>query len=446
MKRRIAVLLLVFTALSSGLLAQPIPLVDTTGLTGTYRFFDRPIDPERYLLRPGDQLSVTFVNAQVAPLTLNLDPEGRVVHQTLGVFDLADKTLADARRELDTALQSLYNVEQINLSIAAPLKAGIDVSGTVRNPGLYIGYTSQRVSEIIDSAGGIRPDGSTRWIVLRGGPEPVPVDLDRAVYLGEAAFNPPLYAGFTVHVPAKSEQVVHVVGEVNDPRDVEWKPGDDLQRLLALAGGVKASADTTAVTIIRGSESMSGREATVQPGDIVVVPSRLNDDGRRTVVIYGSIGRPGHYPYESGLTLADALAAAGGFVSDAAPGGTTVFRLVTDRLPGDDAPRRFPIGNVVDGNGATNEVLLHPDDSIYVPPQLGYIRVTGEVRNPGMYPYQSGRAAREYITMAGGFLPTADRERMEIFHRVSRLTSTHSPDVRVHDGDEIVVRRREELR
>jgi protein involved in polysaccharide export with SLBB domain len=416
------------------------------GLIDTYRFFDHPIDPTTYLIRPGDRLVVTFIKAKLAPLRLTVNPEGKIINATLGSFDLSGKTLQQAKEILRGTLQELYNVDEIAISVSEPLKVSIPVSGAVQSPGLYTAYTSQRVSEIIDSAGGVLPAGSRRTIIFSGGPQDIIVDLDRADFLGDNAANPCLYAGYAVHVPGKSERVVQVVGEVNHPREIELLPDDDLKLLLELAGGTRSSADLDAIRILGGSGEDRGSGAAVQAGDIIWVPPKQwgADSGR--VIVFGAVARPGKYEYKNGLTLPQLLEESGGFTVSANPLRTTVFRRVEVDQWGRVSTERYPISGVVVGNGDIKPVSLQPGDSVFVPLRVGYVKVSGAVLNPGLFPFHEGGNALSYIKAAGGFLPTADKDMIHLFNRISKVTSAHPPDVLVHDGDEIIVNVREELK
>ncbi len=425
--------------------AQTPVAADSVGIPGgdSYRFFDRPVDPDLYLIRPGDELKVTFIDTELDSLVLRVDPEGRITNSTLGVFNLADKTLTEAREALTQTLTRLYNVPEIAVSITKPSKVGITVSGAVNDPGLYTVYTSQRVTEVIDSAGGIQPEGSSRWVLLRGGPKEIPVDLDRSKYLGDDTNNPCLYAGYTVHVPAKSNRRVQVVGEVNNPREIELLRRDDLDLLLALAGGPRSLADLDSIKLIRGSTSEPYTDQEIQSGDVVLVPSEVSETAQHKITVFGAVSRPGRYPFETGLTLADVVSQAGGFSAKAGDNPQAVIfrRAIVDQW-GRASKTRFPI------SGDTRQmktIVLRPSDSVFVPSAVGYVRVGGAVRNPGYFPYQSGQSAVHYITVAGGYLPAADQELVEIYDRISRITETFAPEVTVHDGDEIVVRIREEL-
>ena len=55
-------------------------------------------------MRPGDQLRATFIGARISPMTFGVDPEGRIVDQSLGIIDLSGTNLTEARERLGAAL------------------------------------------------------------------------------------------------------------------------------------------------------------------------------------------------------------------------------------------------------------------------------------------------------------------------------------------------------
>ncbi len=426
--------------------ASSVPDSVGFGLTNSYRYFDQPINPDIYLMRPGDELVVSFIKAKLLPLTLVVDPEGKVIDATLGVFDFSHKTLSEAKETLRKPLRELYNVDEIVISVTGPSKVSIAVSGAVQSPGLYTSYTSQRVSEIIDSAGGVLAAGSRRWIVFSGGPQDIIVDLDRADYLGDNTANPCLYAGNSVYVPSKSDELVQVVGEVNNPREIELLLGDDLKLLLALAGGVRSHADIGAIQIIGSSIQGPTQEKNIEADDIIFVPAKTGGNESGRVIAFGAVNKPGKYEYQEGMTLEQLIRQAGGFAPHANSGRTTVFRRAEVDEWGRTTNIRYPISSVVKSNTIFEAMFLRPADSIFVPVKVGYVKVSGEVRNPGLFPFLEGGTAMSYVNAAGGFLPTAEKNRINIYNRVSRITSSLSPEVLVLDGDEVIVNVREEYK
>lgn len=409
-----------------------------------YRYFDEPIDADRYLIRPGEELRVSFIRAKIGDLVLRVNPEGRVIHQTLGVFDLSDRTLTEARSQLMPVLDRMYSADSIVIAVDEPRRTAIMISGSVKQPGMYKAYTSQRVSELIEQSGGIAEGGSRRWILLTGGPETLSVDLDRSLWLGDNEANPCVYAGYAIHVPDQAAERVQVVGEVNQPREIELRPGDSLSTLLALAGGLRSGADIGDVVVIRGRETIAADRATVQAGDIVFVPRSGQTDGQR-VVVFGAIEHPGRYESDASPTLRELIESAGGVLSQGNRALITVFRRAAADAWGRTSERRFPITSSVAGSEDLMAMKLQPADSVYVPYKVGYVRVSGEVLNPGLFPYVPDRDVEDYVEMAGGMLPTAEEDRIDRYNPIARVTSTVSRGTRVRDGDHLIVNRREEL-
>ncbi len=437
----------VLPILCSGVLAQSPAEGDSAGIdwAEAYRFFDQPVDPDIYLVRPGEKLLITFLNARIGGMSLQVDPEGRIVHQTLGIYDISDMTLTGVREALKDALARLYNVEDIVVSVSEPRRVGIPVSGAVANPGLYKGFTSQRVSELIELAGGITRHGSSRSIVFTGGPKDIIVDLDKTTYLGDNSCNPCLYAGYSIFVPDKSSARVQVIGEVNRPREVELIPGDDLNTLIALAGGARSVAAIDSAQIIGVNGVPRSRGITPEAGDVIHVPGFSNAD-RDRINAFGALKSPGRFDFRSEISLRQLLDQAGGFTGEASPSLTTVFRRASADEWGRISDRRYPITSATGELDKFLELTLRLGDSVYVPYAVGYVRISGEILNPGLLPFVEGRDAAYYVGLAGGFLPTANESLIDIYNRTARVTSTVSPGVMVHDGDELIVRILEELK
>lgn len=412
-------------------------------LLGNYRYFDYPIDPDLYLIRPGDMIKIVFVDAQLPTFNLTVDPECKIVHSTLGLFDLSNKTLSQAKKILNEKLSGLYKDNQVAFSINRnPSRVAIIVSGAVKNPGLYTAYTSQRVSEIIDSAGGVNFSGSKRNIIISGGPNVVEVDLERAFYLGENEKNPSLYAGNNVHVPGKTDKRVQVVGEVNTPREIELKEGDNLALLLALAGGIRNTGDSSKIEIILGSKHELYDKQVIKPGNVIFVPIKQNAIDENKLIIFGAVNNPGRYNYRGGVKLSELISEAGGFTSRANKLRTIIFRHAVLDEWGSSTTRRYPLKS----NTGAHDISLSPNDSVFVPIAVGYVKISGAVRNPGLFPFIEGENAQYFIDMAGGYQQIADKKVIELYNPISRITETFSPEVLLQDGDVLIVRVREELK
>ena len=401
--------------------------------------FDQPVDAAEYIIRPGDELSVVFLKANIPALKLTVDPEGRIVDENLGMIYLPHTTLDEARQILTQALKELYRVEQISISITKPREVRVSVTGAIKNPGLYSGYSSERISQLIKKAGGILEGGSSRTIKFSGGPNEIRVDLDLAEFTGDIISDPCLYAGYTLYVPRKLSQRVQVAGEVNFPREIELIEGDDLQRLIALAGGLRSWADSGNIYLLRSGQKLTENINEIKAGDIIIVPSLELSDAFRQLAAFGAVNNPGRYSFDKAGSLKDLISLAGGFKKTASKERTTLFRLALTDEKGRVSPRRYSISNAFGASESESNFSLLPGDSIFVPYFVGYVEVSGNVPNPGTFTFIKGKDSKYYISLAGGFLPDSDEAMIEIFHPASGITSTHSTAVHIDDGCRIIV-------
>jgi polysaccharide export outer membrane protein len=84
----------------------------------------------------------------------------------------------------------------------------------------------------------------------------------------------------SVSVEILSYRPVYVLGEVNKPGEYPYRPGMTLVTLVALAGGFTYRAVDDSASVVRSVqgkpiEGRVGRDALLQPGDVVTVFERL---------------------------------------------------------------------------------------------------------------------------------------------------------------------------
>ena len=63
--KRVAVLTILLNLITFPVIAQIGTVTDSTLLSADYHYYDRPIDPNLYIIRPGEKLIVTFVNSNL---------------------------------------------------------------------------------------------------------------------------------------------------------------------------------------------------------------------------------------------------------------------------------------------------------------------------------------------------------------------------------------------
>lgn len=137
----------------------------------------------------------------------------------------------------------------------------------------------------------------------------------RALRAFEAGVQRALAEGY-LNDPRVSAEVLnfrpfYILGEVTRPGEYPYQNGLTVLNAVATAGGFTPLANQTVVYIKRAGEEAESRadltiETAVQPGDTIRI-------AKGAVYILGEVNQPGEYPFTTGMTLRNAVAAAGGF-------------------------------------------------------------------------------------------------------------------------------------
>ncbi len=178
-------------------------------------------------------------------------------------------------------------------------------------------------------------------------------------------------AQVTVSVKEIRSRPVFFIGGVVRPGPLQLTQELTVLQALSAVGGPLATADLESAFVLRGGKQIPvnirdmmqrgnmAQNLRLQPGDTVVVPSAL------TVYVQGEVKTPGQVKYVKDLTVATAIAAAGGFTQLASPRRVTVMR-------GEGAKKEVLRVNVNDvlSDPGVKDLLLKPNDIVIVPERL----------------------------------------------------------------------------
>lgn len=332
---------------------------------------ERPIDPDDYIVGPGDNLFVSF--SYVAPgFALTITPEGLLVIPSVGEIDVKGLSLSGLKKRVEEKARPLYRTGEISTTLLYPRQFRITIAGSVNMPGGVVATPVDRVSDVLVLANrttGIHqrlkeanPDyvlpilrASDRNIEIRRlDGSVIKVDLRRYLGTGRLEDNPFLRDGDIVFVPVRNVEggTVAVSGAINISGLYEYAEGDVLGTILELAGGLTVSADRTKVEISRFSigldglrraetipvdltQGVSALNTPVQPRDRIFVRIAQNTQTDFLVTVRGEVRFPGGYPIQpDGVMLSRIIELTGGFTEDAfLPGGAVVRPLDPNRPP-----------------------------------------------------------------------------------------------------------------
>lgn len=332
---------------------------------------------------------------------------------TLDLYDylLAGNTRNDVR------------LEQGDVVFVPPATRRVSIEGLVIRPALYDLAEGQDLRELIQMAGGLRPEAYTgRAQIERVLPpdERLPggrdrtvldVDLNEALRAGAPAYHVEPHDQITIFsVSASVRNRVVIKGDVWRPGTYQLDPGMTLSRLIAEAGGLKPDVyaerahiarlnpDSTRVLIpvslvgIPPQGAPSGGDQDPGPGasavptghvaadpalqefDEITVYAKTSFRPSRQIAVYGSVQHPGVFVFTDSMTLRDAVMMAGGLRDEA-----YLLEAEVSRIP------------EVRQEGQLARIIHVPLDSSYVLDPSGYLRrpTSAHGAEPGLEPYDN---------------------------------------------------------
>jgi polysaccharide export outer membrane protein len=110
-----------------------------------------------YTVGPGDLLEISVWKDESLTRAVVVLPDGRVSFPLIGQIDVAGKTLAQLKRELDEKLGRYVPDAVLNLDIKQVNSQIIYVLGRVNTPGRFVLNTNVNVMQALATAGGLNP-------------------------------------------------------------------------------------------------------------------------------------------------------------------------------------------------------------------------------------------------------------------------------------------------
>jgi protein involved in polysaccharide export with SLBB domain len=426
-----------------------IPLADSTSVGVAPlipRGLDAPIDPETYVVGPGDQF-VAFLRPQGTEMHFTVLPQGGVLVPNAGIVQAAGLTINEFRDELKRSLAGFYRGSEIYLQLTMPRTFVVYVLGDIRNPGAVQVVAPFRADAVIDAAGGVLGRGSRREIEVRKDGQAVgTVDLVKLERGGDTSVNPMLHEGQSLYVPPQGP-TCSITGEVWRQGIYEIVPGETAASILELAGGFTTNAAPGDMVLERLSDDgqisitpLTEAEMSATPmqdKDVIVVADRRSFPGIDFVRVQGGGGRDGRIYLAQGETL-DSFR-------------PRFIRLRNDfDLENSRIERKRPDGSMefipvdltalVRGD-TTLSIELQPSDVINIPPLEDVVFVGGEVVLPGQIDFQRGLPVGRYIAMAGGPTDVGSVDKVEIYDNKGNRRDGNRDSV-VYRGETILVKRR----
>jgi polysaccharide export outer membrane protein len=250
----------------------------------------------RYLVGAKDILEIKVYDEQDLSKEAIVDHGGRISFPLLGSINVGGLSTVEIEELLERQLGEKYLVDpQVFVSVKEYNSRKAVVLGVVKNPGPYALTGETTILDLISRAGGLLETGGKNIVLVRRGnrydrgttnstEEPIVIDANKLLRLGEKSLNYVVYDGDMVFAPKADG--VYVYGEVKKPGVVAYRDGLTVLQAISLAEGLSGRASAGSVRIIR---SVNGKEQKIKvnlddiadnkrsdvqlrPEDVIVVP------------------------------------------------------------------------------------------------------------------------------------------------------------------------------
>ncbi len=399
--------------------------------------------PKNYILGPGDKLFIDIYGESEQNYEANVTPEGNLMLDNVGPVSVSGLSIEEATRRIKGRLQTYYpsmggsnpaTFVQVSLGDVRTIK--VHMVGELRLPGTFTLSAFSSVFNAMYAAGGPNDRGSMRNVkLIRNNRQIAKIDIYKFLMEGTADLNVQLQDQDVIMVEP-FEARVQVAGEVKRPGIFEIKEGEDLKSVMRYAGGFTDDAFTDRVSVVRNTpkeKTVSDiyrdqfEMFTVKGGDRYYA-GQLLDRFTNRVQIKGAVFREGNYAITDGMNLSDLIKRAEGLRGEAFLERATVMRTH------EDLSTEVIQVNLSEVMAGQNDLALQREDivrvaSIYDLTEEFYVKITGEVRNPGIFPFSKNMTVEDLLVFAGGVKEAASLSDVEIARRAAQDNARDISDI-----------------
>lgn len=385
--------------------------------------------PVNYILGPDDQVDVSVYGNSVVNWKLNVSAEGNINLPSGGIVNVAGKTIEQATGLIKSRLISknyaIGSGSSLQVTLGNIRSIKVIMVGEVIKPGTYTLPSLASAFNAIYSAGGPTDNGSFRQIeIIRNNRIIRRLDIYDFLVKGSQKDNIALQDQDIIRVPTYNT-IVEMRGAIKTPAIFETLNGETLQDVIKFAGGFTNQAYRANIKVSQISDQQRRISDITEnnfknyiplAGDIYTVDQIL-DRFENRVTIAGAVVRPGEYELQKNMSLLNLINKAAGLKEDAFTQRGSITRLNADNTT---SLISFNINDVIK---KVTDVALQREDivtiqSIFDLRDQYRVKISGQVRRPGDYPYADSMKAVNLVLMAGGFSEGASRMRLEVARRV----------------------------
>ena len=386
--------------------------------------------PLDYVIGPGDKLFIDIYGQSENYYQVEVSPDGDAILENIGPVNLSGLSLENAKKRLISRFKPVYsglndNSTFINISVGIPRAIRVNIVGEVNLPGTYNFSAFNTAYNAIYVAGGITENATLREIKLYRNNKLVnTIDVYKFLNKGDGSSNIRLENNDLIVVGPYTNRVT-IEGEVKIPGKFETKQDETLADLLSYSGGLTENAFKKSIKLTRIIDGElkivdinSDQFEFFKPmsGDKFLVDKIIEKYNNR-VIVNGAVFRPGTFSVFDGMSIKDLINKAGGLKSD-----VYYEKAYVVRTNKDYSTTTISIDLKNEMNNPS--FILKEEDILNILSlndlsEDSYVEISGEINNPGVFPYSENLSVSDLILLAGGFKENASESRIEINRRLS---------------------------
>lgn len=430
-----------------------------------YNLFDRgrfpsvndvPV-PANYVVGPGDELDIKIWGAVDLAMRLPVDRQGQIVVPKVGPVTVMGVKASELDDYLKKQIGKVFANFELSASVGKLRTIQIFVVGQARNPGAYtVSSLSTLVSAIFES-GGPAATGSMRKVdLVRSGTKVASIDLYKFIQSGDAAADARLLPGDVVVVPPAGPRVA-LSGAVDNQFIFELaSEQESVAQILAYSSSSTTLTTPHKILVERVDNRQAkgprevqeralddaGLKSTVRDGDVITL-FKVSPQFANAVTLRGNVASPLRYAFKPGMKVSDLIPevdalivgdyyakknilvqyeSGRGITADRAVGEArgnlaeinwdyaSIERMDKGQVKTLLIP--FNLAKAVRQKDPENDLLLQPGDVVTIfsindlPVPLDkrtqFVKITGEVKVPGIYQIEAGETTLDVLKRAGG--------------------------------------------
>ncbi len=420
--------------------------------------------PADYRLGPGDVLNIQLLGKDPAEYKLVVSRNGAINFPKLGPVYVAGQTLNEVRQGLEEKISSQFIGVKSYITLGELRSIRVFVLGEAYKPGAYSVSALSTISNGLFVSGGVKTTGSLRNIQLKRQGELVgSLDLYDFLLKGDTRSDLFLREGDVIFIPPATTSV-SIAGDVTRPAIYELKQEKTVGELLRLAGGLNNTAfkEARLERVGAGKRSLlaldvgsaNGRQAALQDGDYLYIPSISNLVNKR-VTLAGHVYRPGDRHWQQGMRVSDLVASAADLkpqpdldvailVRESPEDGTISLKLLSLRAIFNNP--KHPDNRLLQDHDRLDVLSLSESRIEQIKPVLATlqrqpglakqlpeiyrklernVRLQGHVRQPGSYPRYTGMRVSDLVVGIDALQAQSDLE-VSMLVRKSPVDGTYS--------------------